>query len=104
VLHIEPSTLPSQINSEQEGPSPHHGGRPEPQQFNCIHRRIDQLRHEARLDGRRQLTRARWIAVLACPQLRTEIDGLNIHFLRVRSPHANAPAIDHDAWMAKHRA
>ena len=42
----------------------------------------------------------------ALPQFVTEIDGLEIQFIHVRSKNANAFPVDHHAWMARfdHRA
>ena len=42
----------------------------------------------------------------AIPQFVTTIDGLDIHFLHVRSKHPNALPLDRHAWMARldHRA
>ena len=37
----------------------------------------------------------------ALPQFMTEIDGLDIHFIHVRSRHRERPAADHDAWLAR---
>ena len=42
----------------------------------------------------------------ALPQFTTEIDGVDIHFIHVKSPHAKGDATDHHAWLARlgHRA
>ena len=42
----------------------------------------------------------------ALPQFTTEIDGVEIHFIHVRSQHEDAHAADHDARLARlgHRA
>ena len=42
----------------------------------------------------------------ALPQFTTEIDGVEIHFIHVRSPARERVAADHDAWLARlgHRA
>ena len=37
----------------------------------------------------------------ALPQFKTEIDGVDIHFIHVKSPHAERPAADHDARLAR---
>ena len=37
----------------------------------------------------------------AVPQFVTEIDGLDIHFIHVRSPHPNALPVDHHARLAR---
>ncbi|MHB8466549.1 MAG: epoxide hydrolase N-terminal domain-containing protein, partial [Acidimicrobiales bacterium] len=43
--------------------------------------------------------RARESRINSFPQFRTEIDGLGIHFLHVRSPHANAfPLVLTHGW------
>ena len=42
----------------------------------------------------------------ALPQFTTEIDGVEIHFIHVKSAHENALAADHDPRLARlgHRA
>ena len=37
----------------------------------------------------------------ALPQFMTTIDGVDIHFIHVRSSHPNAHAGDHDPWLAR---
>ena len=37
----------------------------------------------------------------ALPQFTTQIDGVDIHFIHVRSPHENALAADHDPRLAR---
>ena len=37
----------------------------------------------------------------ALPQFMTTIDGVDIHFIHVRSQSSECPAADHDAWLAR---
>ncbi len=37
----------------------------------------------------------------ALPQFKTEIDGVDVHFIHVKSPHEDALAADHDSRLAR---